>query len=41
MTTNMTTAEDCLAQLGIKLPAPISFRGSAGDAHREQRKHSN
>ena len=23
MTTNITTAEDCLAPLGIKLPAPI------------------
>lgn len=23
MTTNITTAEDSLAQLGIKLPAPI------------------
>jgi len=24
MTTNITSAEDCLAQLGIKLPTPLS-----------------
>ena len=32
MTTNITTAEDCLAQLGIKLPAPSEpFCGSRAD----------
>jgi len=32
MTTNITTAEDCLAQLGIKLPdAPEPFCGSRAD----------
>src|SRR6266550_7815079 len=32
MTTNITTAEDCLAQLGIKLPAPPEpFCGSRAD----------
>ena len=32
MTTNITTAEDCLAPLGIKLPAPPEpFCGSRAD----------
>ena len=32
MTTSITTAEDCLAQLGIKLPAPPEPFGTYAEA---------